>query len=126
MISNEDELIPEQKFFLSPEKPLHRQYEALRAYFVEKLPSDEVAERFGYTPGSFRVLCSQFRHELNRQERYFKDIEHGPHAAPKRDPVREMVIYLRKKNLSIYDIQRDLAERGVEISARTAMPMGSK
>jgi hypothetical protein len=119
MINHEDELTPEQKFFLSPEKPLHRQYEALRAYFVEELPSDEVSERFGYTPGSFRVLCSQFRHELNRQERYFKDIEHGPHAAPKRDPVREMVIYLRKKNLSIYDIQRDLAERGVEISANT-------
>lgn len=119
MISNENELTPEQKFFLSPEKSLHRQYEALRAYFVEKLPSDEVAEHFGYTPGSFRVLCSQFRHELNRQERYFKDVEHGPQAAPKRDPIRELAISLRKKNLSIYDIQRELLERGAEISANT-------
>lgn len=119
MTNNGDGLAPEQKFFLSPEKPLHRQYEALRAYFVEKLPSDVVAERFGYTYGSFRVLCHNFRYELDRQERYFKDIEHGPHAAPKRDPVREMVISLRKNNLSIYDIQRDLSERGVEISANT-------
>ncbi len=102
-----------------PEKPLHRQYEALRAYFVEKLPSDVVAERFGYTPGSFRVLCHQFRHLLELGNRFFKDVEHGSHAAPKRDPIRELVISLRKKNLSVYDIQRELAERGVEISANT-------
>jgi hypothetical protein len=119
MLSNEDELTTEQKFFLSPEKPLHRQYEALRAYFVDKLPPDTVAERFGYTPGSFKVLCSQFRHELHRQERYFKDTEHGPHAAPKKDPIRELVIALRKKNLSVYDIQRELLERGAEISVNT-------
>jgi hypothetical protein len=43
-------------FFLSPEQPLHRQYEALRAYFVEQLPSAETAQRFRYSPGSFRVL----------------------------------------------------------------------
>ncbi len=31
------------QFFLQPLKPLQRQYEALRAYFVEGLPSAEVA-----------------------------------------------------------------------------------
>jgi hypothetical protein len=119
MISNKDELTPEQRFFLLPEKPLHRQYEALRAYFVDKLPSNVVAERFGYAPGSFRVLCHNFRYCLNRQERFFKDVEHGPQAAPKKDPIRELVISLRKKNRSIYDIQRELAERGAEVSVNT-------
>ena len=42
------------RFFLEPANPTHRQYEALRAYFAEKLSAKEVAERFGYTPGSFR------------------------------------------------------------------------
>ncbi|MCL5126611.1 MAG: hypothetical protein M1511_19385 [Deltaproteobacteria bacterium] len=116
MISNGNGLTPEQLFFLSPEKPLHRQYEALRAYFVEKLPSDQVAERFGYSPGAFRVLCSEFRHNQERQGRFFKDVQRGPHTAPKRDPIRELVISLRKQNLSIYDIQRELDERGTEIS----------
>jgi len=37
-------------FFLSPQEPLHRRYEALRAYFVERLPSAEAARRFGYSP----------------------------------------------------------------------------
>ncbi len=38
---------PEARFFLAPEQPLHRQYEALRAYFVEGLASAEAARRFG-------------------------------------------------------------------------------
>jgi len=117
-MSNGNGLTPEQLFFLSPEKPLHRQYEALRAYFVEKLPSEQVAERFGYSPGVFRVLCSEFRHNQERQGRFFKDVQCGPHTAPKRDPIRELVISLRKQNLSIYDIQRELAERGTEIRGR--------
>ena len=30
-------------FFLQPSSPAHRQYEALRAYYVDKLPSAEAA-----------------------------------------------------------------------------------
>jgi hypothetical protein len=44
------------KVFLEPTNATHRQYEALRAFFVEGTPSAEVARSFGYTPGSFRVL----------------------------------------------------------------------
>jgi hypothetical protein len=46
-----------QRFFLEPQNAKQRMYEALRCYFVEGLPSYEVARTFGYTPGSFRVLC---------------------------------------------------------------------
>lgn len=116
MSSNRNEITKEARFFLAPEKPLHRQYEALRTYFVEKQPSKDVAQAFGYSPGAFRVLCSQFRRNPNLQERFFKDVKHGPCAAPKRDQVRELVVSLRKRNLSVYDIQRELVERGYEIS----------
>ncbi len=54
------------RFFLEPANPTHRQYEALRAYFVEDLPSVEVARRFGYSPGSFRVLTHTFRSNPDR------------------------------------------------------------
>jgi len=54
------------RFFLEPANATHRQYEALRAYFVEDLPSAEVARRFGYSPGSFRVLTHQFRQHPDR------------------------------------------------------------
>src|SRR6266849_8823112 len=101
--------IPEAKFFLSPEHPLHRQYEALRAYFVEGCPSQEAAQRFGYSSGAFRVLCHQFRHDPDKRE-FFRALRHEPQGAPARDPVRELVIAMRKRNLSVYDIQRELAE----------------
>jgi hypothetical protein len=102
----------EARFFLAPANALHRQYEALRAYFVEGLPSAQAARRFGYTPGAFRVLCHQFRHEHNLQERFFREAHHGPEAAPARDPVRDLVMAMRKKNLSVYDIQRELKAQG--------------
>src|SRR6476659_2366146 len=54
---------PEAAFFAAPQSTLQRQYEALRAFFVDDLPSAEVARRFSYSPGSFRVLCHQFRHD---------------------------------------------------------------
>jgi hypothetical protein len=107
---------PEATFFLAPEKPLHRQYEALRAYFVEGLPSAEAARRFGYTPGAFRVLCHRFRHDPEKQALFFKDITRGPRSAPVRDRLRERVVAMRKRNLSVYDIQREFAEAGQDVS----------
>jgi hypothetical protein len=103
-------------FFRAPVHPLHRQYEAFRAYFVEGSPSQEVARRFGYTPGSFRVLCHEFRHDPDKQRRFFQSVQPGPRYAPARDRVRELVVAMRKRNLSVYDIQRELAQAGHAIS----------
>jgi hypothetical protein len=107
---------PETQFFLSPETPLQRQYEALRCFFVEQAPSKEVARRYSYTAGAFRVLCHQFRHDPAKRAGFFREVKHGPQNAPTRDRVREMALAMRKKNLSIYDIQRELAEVGHKIS----------
>jgi len=41
-----------RRFFLEPRHPRQRQYEALRAYFVEGRPVKDVARAFGYTVGS--------------------------------------------------------------------------
>jgi hypothetical protein len=97
-----------KRLFLQPKNALHRQYEALRAYFVEGLPSAEAARRFGYTPGSFRVLCHQLRQNPDR-EFFLSSRNRVPHG-PKPDRVREKIVALRKQNLSIYDISRALAE----------------
>lgn len=96
--------------FLNPSNPTHRQYEALRAFFVEKQSAQEVAERFGYSVGSFRVLCCQFRKNPRRD--FFKEKTRGPTKAPKRDSVRQKTIELRKKNLSIYEISALLKDSG--------------
>ena len=68
------------RVFLEPANSTHRQYEALRAFFVEGVPGAEAAARFGYTPGSFRVLVHQFRQDPQRA--FFVPPAKGPQAAP--------------------------------------------
>jgi len=50
-----------RRFFLEPDQTSHRRYEALRAIFVEGLPLNQVADRFGYRPSALRSLVSRFR-----------------------------------------------------------------
>src|SRR4051794_33434434 len=104
------ELTDLSRRFTEPANATHRQYEALRAYLVEGLSGVEAARRFGYTPGSFRVLVHQFRRDSGRP--FFIPPAKGPHAAPKADPLRDRIIALRKQNLSIYDISRALHDEG--------------
>ena len=53
-------------FFLQPKSVAHKQYEALRMYYVEMIPGKEVALRFGYTYRAFTSLVSSFREKLSR------------------------------------------------------------
>jgi transposase-like protein len=52
-------------FFSQPSNTYHRQYEALRAIFVEGKSQKEVADHFGFQYNSLRVLVHQFRQQLN-------------------------------------------------------------
>jgi hypothetical protein len=52
---------PCRDFFLHPTTSPHRQYEALRAAFVEHQPLPDVARQFGYRYGSLRNLVADFR-----------------------------------------------------------------
>src|SRR6266446_8947339 len=107
-------LTPLANRFLQPVNSTQRQYEALRAFFVEGLPSAEAAARFGYSPGSFRVLVHQFRQDPQRA--FFLSPAKGPQTAPKKDRLRDRVVALRKQNLSIYDISRTLHDEGHSLS----------
>lgn len=105
------DLIQCRRFFDEPDNPKQRQYEALRAYFKEDLPSDEVARIFGYSPGSFRQLCHEFRN--TEKPEFFITPKHGPQVQPKKDPARELIIALRKQNYSVYEISEALKEKGI-------------
>lgn len=108
------ELTDTARFFLEPSNATHRQYEALRAYFVDHLPSAEAAGLFGYTPGSFRVLCYDFRQ--NPKRAFFLPPIKSSKVVPEKARVRETIVSLRKRNLSIYDIQRALTQNDQALS----------
>jgi len=96
--------------FLTPQSATHRQYEALRAYFVDRLPAAQVAQRFGYTVGSFHQLAHQFRQ--NPERAFFA--EPARPGAKSCEVVREQIVELRKQNRSIYDISEALKKEGIE------------
>lgn len=104
------------QFFRAPEVTRQRQYEALRAYFLEMGSAPAVARQFGYSTAAFRSLCHQFRYDGTFRAAFFQTPRPGPRDAPTRDRVRELAIALRKRNLSVYDIQRELAAAGQAIS----------
>lgn len=103
-----------RRFFLEPDLPRQRMYEALRAFFVEGRPSQEVAHAFGYTPGSFRVLCHQFRRDPDPQ--FFVPPRLGPQHQPRKSRARQLIVQLRKQNYSVYDISQTLKERHMSLS----------
>lgn len=116
-IHTKDKLTDPKQFFLEPSNSAQRQYEALRAFFIEEIPSAEAAKRFGYTPGSFRVLVHDFRHDPAPQ--FFIPPQRGPDSAPKSDPLRERIITLRKQHFSLDDMRDLLREEGHALGTST-------
>src|SRR6202140_5378349 len=110
-----NDLIQRRRFFMEPATARQRQYEALRAFFVEGLASAEVARRFGYLPAAFRMLCYDFRR--GELPDFFASTRPGPREQPKKSLAREQVVALRKRNYSIYDISKALKQQGMPLSA---------
>jgi hypothetical protein len=104
-----------RRFFSQPSSPRQRQYEALRAYFLEELPSAEVAKSFGYSAGAFRVLCHSFRH--GELPEFFTVGRPGPTTQPLKSAAHDEIVALRKRNYSIYEISQALKEKGTPLSA---------
>ncbi len=57
-----------RQFFLDPQAPLQRRYEAIRAVVVERQPLTEVAQRFGYAYGTLRNLVTQFHGQCRAEQ----------------------------------------------------------
>jgi hypothetical protein len=103
-----------KRFFLEPGSAKQRQYEALRAYFVDERPSAEAARAFGYTPGSFQVMCHHFRREESPS--FFVSPQPGPRCQPKKSAARDLVVEMRKRNHSVYEISEVLKSRNLGLS----------
>jgi len=55
-------------FFLKPKNPLHKQYEALRAFYVEGRSAAEVARALGLAKNYFDKLRSLFHQRVRADE----------------------------------------------------------
>ena len=108
-------------FFNMPSMTTHKQYEALRAFFMEDTPARECAERFGYTYRGFTSLVSVFRDKLSTDPAgsfFFVENKPGRKVSERTDSVREIIIDLRKKYYSVPDIKVFLDALNVGISEK--------
>lgn len=82
---------------------------------MEGQPSSEVARRFGYSAGAFRVLCHAFRHR--ELPEFFAATRPGRREQPKKSRAHDQIVALRKRNYSVYEISQALKEQGMALSA---------
>ena len=57
-----------EEFFLDPQDPSHRHYEALREVFVDGESMSDVAERLGVAHGTVRNWVCDFRSQCDQGE----------------------------------------------------------
>jgi len=107
---------PGHERFTAPALAAQRRYEALRAWWVEELSAEEIAERFGYTTASVQTLISQYR-QADLAE-LFASSRPGPKRQPKKDAARERVIALRRERHGIEEIVSELERAGTPLSRR--------
>lgn len=105
-----------ESFFFNPSAPKHRQYEALRAYVVDKAPAKTAAERFGFTEKSLYALAHDLR---TGKLAIFPKPEMGPKGRRITPYVCEMIYELRRKKLSATEIVERLARQEINIGQRT-------
>ena len=107
-----------KEFFLNPQDPMQRRYESLRALVLEELLPEEVAQRFGYSLNTLRVLKREF--QKNTLPSFFLPLKQGPKGHRTSTlHIKEQIISLRKRNYSIKEIQEALLRQGEEISSKT-------
>jgi hypothetical protein len=93
-------------YFTAPSGVAHRQYEALRAYFVEGLSAAQAAVRFGYAPSTMVAMIRDF---TPQHADFFVDRRPGRRSAPAKQAARPQVLRLRAQGHSVTEIEAALA-----------------
>lgn len=104
------------KFFKHPNAAGQKQYEALRAHYIDHVPGKEVARRFGYTYASFNSLKQRFKAE---DLAFVFTLPPGPKGPRISDHTKSKIIDYRQQNLSAYQIAEVLETLDEPVSVPT-------
>ena len=111
-----------EDFFLHPNSIAQKQYEALRMFYIEKVPAKDVAKEFGYSYRGFTTIASNFRKGLKKglnSNSFFTDRKKGKKRDRKTIEAKAVIVKLRKKYYSVEDIKTTLDSKGYGISEKT-------
>ena len=109
-------------FFLNPKSISQKQYEALRAYYVENKSAKKVAEEFGYKHRGFTSIVLNFNkriEENNGENLFFTDIPKGRKPTNEVNHAKDVIVRLRKQYLSLEEIKVALDALNFSVSEKT-------
>src|SRR5664279_6116194 len=104
------------EYFLQPTEAPQRRYEAMRCYFVDGLPAEQVGARFGYSAATVHQLAAELR--AGRTE-FFRSSKPGPKGPRKSATIRDRVLALRAGDRSVTETVAALQAEGSPASAQT-------
>jgi len=103
-------------FFKNPASKKQKQYEAVRAFVVEKLSAKEIAEKYCYKLSSVYTFIKMAKSgEIN----FFPETKKGPKQRHFSFEIQKQIFRYRNKNMSHTDICNLLNQKGIQISAQT-------
>src|SRR3972149_4256332 len=111
-----------EEYFLEPQSVLQKQYEALRAYYVDNRSAKDVAKEFGYKHRGFTSIVLAFNEKLknyNGEDIFFKPVQKGRKPKDESNKTRDIIISLRKQYLSLEEIKAALDALGHDASEKT-------
>jgi transposase len=85
-----------------------RKYETMKAFFADEMNAEEVAKKFGYSVATIYTLTKNFRKDLKENpniDPFFVTPKKGRPFKENSDHLIELIVSLRKKNLSVPDIK---------------------
>ncbi len=108
----------DKNFFLRPQYPMQKRYEILRAYFVEELNAEKIANRYTCSIHTVYALLKQYKKE--EAVNFFLPLKQGPKGHRFHiENLKEQIINLRKRSYSIYEIEETLNREGQQITPKT-------
>ena len=112
-MSRNIDLVP---FFLNPDSKKQKQYEAVRAFVVDKLSAQQVADKFNYKLSSVYTFIKKTK---SGEIDFFPEQKMGPKQRHISFEVQKKIFFYRNQNLSHTDISERLNKDGIVISAQT-------
>jgi len=104
-------------YFIKDLPPRQRQYEAIRAVAFNEATMKDIAERFGYTPQTLRMLINRL---VRDKLQLFPDIKKGPRGRHIPSETEKIIIQLRRKRmLNSREITEELNRSNISIGVRT-------
>ena len=110
-----------KEYFEKINSPTRKKYEALKAFFLDNLPANEVAAKFGYEINSVYSMARDLNMQLTKHphvDPFFIQPKKGRSFKKETPSIVSLIVALRKKNLSSPDIKSILDSQGQEVSER--------